>query len=45
MLFGVSLNDLPTFATVRALLLPVAAGGTYIPAHRAEKVDPIAVLR
>jgi ABC-type lipoprotein release transport system permease subunit len=41
LLFGVSANDLPTFATVSILLLGVAVAATYIPARRATKVDPI----
>jgi hypothetical protein len=45
MLFGVAPLDPPTYGLVGALLLIVAAIATWIPARRATRVDPIAVLR
>jgi ABC-type antimicrobial peptide transport system permease subunit len=45
MLFGVAPLDPPTYGLVGALLLIVAVIATWIPARRATRVDPIAVLR
>jgi predicted permease len=45
MLFGVSATDGPTFAAVPALLAVVALVAAWIPARRALRLDPIAVLR
>jgi putative ABC transport system permease protein len=44
-LFGVSANDLPTFAGVASLLAIVATAASYIAARRATKVDPLVALR
>jgi predicted permease len=44
-LFGISVVDLPTFATVALLLCGVALLACYIPARRAMRVDPIVALR
>lgn len=45
MLYGTSPRDLTVFLGVPALLLLVALGASYLPAHRAAKVDSIAALR
>jgi predicted permease len=44
LLFGVSPNDLPTFAGVTGVLTSVALAASYIPALRAMRVDPMATL-
>jgi ABC-type lipoprotein release transport system permease subunit len=38
-------HDLVSFAAVAALLIVVAAIASIIPARRAARVDPVAVLR
>jgi len=44
-LFGVSPFDLPTFATVAAVLFVAGVAATFFPARRATKVDPMVALR
>jgi putative ABC transport system permease protein len=44
-LYGVTPHDLVSFAAVAALLIVVAAIASIIPARRAARVDPVAVLR
>ncbi|HEX3742700.1 MAG TPA: ABC transporter permease [Bryobacteraceae bacterium] len=45
LLFGVSAHDLTTFGAVTAFLLLTALVASYIPALRATRLDPLAVLR
>ncbi|HYU80473.1 MAG TPA: ABC transporter permease [Vicinamibacterales bacterium] len=45
LLFGVTPQDPITFASVAILLTFVAALASYLPARRATRVDPVAVLR
>jgi ABC-type antimicrobial peptide transport system permease subunit len=45
MLFGVKPTDPLTYLAVMALLGVVALAASYIPAHRAMRVDPIVALR
>jgi predicted permease len=44
LLFGVSPNDLPTFAGVTLVLTAVAFAASYIPGLRAMRLDPIATI-
>ena len=45
LLFGVTPNDVSTYAIVLALLGTVAALASYIPARRAARVEPLVALR
>jgi putative ABC transport system permease protein len=45
LLFGVTPNDLSTYAMVLALLCLVAALASYIPARRAARIQPLTALR
>jgi putative ABC transport system permease protein len=44
-LFGVSPSDPAIYATIAALLAPVALLACWIPARRATRIDPMAILR
>jgi hypothetical protein len=44
-LYGVTATDPVTFAGVAVILVAAAVAASYIPAHRASTVDPIAALR
>ena len=45
LLTGVTPTDPPTFVAVGALLTVVTVLASYIPAHRAVRVDPMEALR
>lgn len=45
LLYNVNATDVPTFAGMAAWMLVVGMLASYIPAHRASKVDPIESLR
>ena len=45
LLFGVGARDPLTFAAVGLLLLVVSLVASFIPAHRATRVDPVIALR
>lgn len=45
LLFGISPTDLPTLAGVASIVAAVALAASYLPAQRAMRADPAAVLR
>jgi predicted permease len=45
LLFGVDATDAPTYAVVSGVLVGTALLGTYIPARRAARIDPVRALR
>jgi ABC-type antimicrobial peptide transport system permease subunit len=45
LLFGVTPTDPSTFASIAAILMITALAGSYVPARRATRVDPMATLR
>jgi putative ABC transport system permease protein len=44
-LYGVAATDPTTYGAVTLLLCAIAATASWIPARRAVRIDPIAVLR
>jgi predicted permease len=45
LLFGVTPTDPATFVSTAGFLMVIALAGSYVPARRATRVDPIAILR
>jgi ABC-type lipoprotein release transport system permease subunit len=44
-LYGLKAWDPPTLVASAALLILVALGASWVPAHRAASVDPVAALK
>jgi putative ABC transport system permease protein len=45
LLFGVTPTDPATFVSIAGILMAIALAGSYVPARRATRVDPMATLR
>ncbi len=45
LLFGTTPTDPATFAAIAGILMAIALAGSYVPARRATRVDPMAALR
>ena len=45
MLFGLTTYDAPTYLVVVLVMLGTATLASYVPAHRASRVDPLESLR
>ena len=45
LLYGIAPTDPTTYATVALILMTVALAGSYLPARRATRVDPVRTLR
>jgi hypothetical protein len=45
LLFGVTPTDPATFVSIAGILMAIALAGSYVPARRAARVDPMATLR
>jgi putative ABC transport system permease protein len=45
LLFGVTATDASTFVSIAGLLMVTALAGSYVPARRATRVDPMVTLR
>ena len=45
LLFGVAAIDAPTFIAMSAAMFAIGLLASYVPAHRASKVDPVVSLQ
>jgi ABC-type lipoprotein release transport system permease subunit len=45
LLFGVTPTDAPTYVAAAVALVAIALAATYLPARRAARTDPAALLR